>query len=735
MRELTIDGIPAFVADGPAPLSAGLVFAVGRRDESFVRGGLTHLVEHLAMSALPRTTLDANASVGLSVTEFTATGSPEQVAAFLRGVCAALADPPTDRLAVEAGVLRTEAGTTTLPATAALLGQRYGSAGLGLAAMREPALRSLTAEDVRSWARDWFVRGNAALWLSGPVPEDLVLPLADGPRPERPAQHRRELPTPAWTELPFDGSVAVGAEVPTTPALGTTLAVLRERVEEELRHRRGVAYTVAADRLVVDAWTDFAGLVTDARAGQETVAARLVWRELDRLATEGPRPEELHRERDRLAAFLADPRSGAETAAGAARSAVGGLPVMTAATLRAQADAVTSEEVRAAAAALRGAAVLGLPGGAEPPAGLPRLPEGSADVVAGRAFPPRRGSAVPRGAVLVVGEDGLSLSLGEGGQATVRWPEVVGLVRCGSRAWTLVGRAGLDVLLVAADWRDGEEALAMVRAAVPAELQVADDDSDDDGVLVVRAPVHRVRETVAVSRDSLRVVGGEEWTAVVPDGIGTALDRAVTLAGAAGFQTVGIVLRRDLADLEYVLLRGGREVDRHRWGVSSGDPRLLAEATGRPLSAVADVLADEGEPAEVLDRFVALLELPAVVPALLDGQDVPADRVDGLGMASGLRAALRGDYAAPRGSGTWVDRWARLSWTRPGWYRAAQAAAALVFALCAVGLLAVDGLGWWADVLGWVSVLLALGSLWDVRPPRREPAPGDQRPEVPTPTG
>src|SRR3712207_7403538 len=54
--ELTIDGIPVFVADGPPPLAAGLVFGVGRRDEDFVHGGITHLVEHLAMGALGRTT-------------------------------------------------------------------------------------------------------------------------------------------------------------------------------------------------------------------------------------------------------------------------------------------------------------------------------------------------------------------------------------------------------------------------------------------------------------------------------------------------------------------------------------------------------------------------------------------------------------------------------------------------------------------------------------------------------
>jgi predicted Zn-dependent peptidase len=62
VRQTSIDGVPVFQAEGPLPLTAGLVFGVGRADETFVRGGLTHLVEHLAMSAVGRQTIDANAS-------------------------------------------------------------------------------------------------------------------------------------------------------------------------------------------------------------------------------------------------------------------------------------------------------------------------------------------------------------------------------------------------------------------------------------------------------------------------------------------------------------------------------------------------------------------------------------------------------------------------------------------------------------------------------------------------
>ncbi|GAA1155256.1 hypothetical protein F4556_004909 [Kitasatospora gansuensis] len=51
---------------------------------------MTHLVEHLAMSTLPRLHHDHNASVDLALTQFTCTGRPEQVVEFLAKVCAAL---------------------------------------------------------------------------------------------------------------------------------------------------------------------------------------------------------------------------------------------------------------------------------------------------------------------------------------------------------------------------------------------------------------------------------------------------------------------------------------------------------------------------------------------------------------------------------------------------------------------------------------------------------------------
>ncbi len=720
MRQTEIDGVPVFVADGPPPLTAGLVFGVGRRDETFVHGGVTHLVEHLVMGALGRTTVEANASVDLAVTEFTATGSPERVADVLRAVCTALADLPTDRLAVDADVLRSERGLPVAPDTAVLLGELYGASGPGLAAMREPALRALTAEQVRAWARQRFVAGNAALWLAGPVPGELSLPLPVGPVPARAAWTRREPTTPAWTELPLEDRVALAAELPRTPADAATAGILRTRVEEELRARRGVAYAVELDRVPVDAERAVVVVSSDARPGESAVVARLLWREVQRLADEGPRPDELDHERALLAEHLADPRSDPEEARATARGLVSGAPVPTRPELHAAAERLDAGRVRAVAAALRDAAVLGVALGAEAPAGLPRLPQWSADRVTGRVFRPARRSAAPRGARLVAGPEGVTSDLGEGRVSTVRWADAVGLVRSPGEEWTVVGRDGTGVALVAADWRDGAAAVDLARAAVPLGLQVTDDEvHDTDGVLLLRAPGYRVQEAVGTSRDAVSLVDDGTWTAVAPDGERPAEVRAASL-GALTPRATALVLRRGHAELGYVLYRGGREVDRHRWGVLDGNPHLLATAIGRPLHDVARVLADTGAPDDVLARFAGLLGLGAPVagalPDLLAGRAVEGlQRVEGRGLARGVRAAVRGDFAPPPGQGGLVDRWARLGRARPGWYRALNAVVGLALAPLAWVLLAGGRVA-----PGVLVALLAAGSLAEVRPPRRD---------------
>jgi hypothetical protein len=720
----TVDGVPVFYAEGPAPLSAGLVFGVGRRDETFVQGGMTHLVEHLAMRAVGRTTIDVNASVDLSATEFIASGPPDRVAAFLAAVCAALADLPTDDLAVEAAVLRAEGGTVLAPAVALLLGELYGTRGAGLAAAREPALRAIGAEDVRNWTRRFFTRGNAALWLTGPVPEGLRLPLRDGPAPDRAPQPRLAPATPAWGSVPIDQRVTLGAEVAPHPALNATLGLLRARAEEELRHRRGTAYSVEAEKIGIDASTRVAVVTTDVRPGQEAFAAQVLWRELHRLADVGPAPAELEHERAEVEMHVDDPRAHLEQARATAFAAVTGIAAATAAELRRDAAGLTVDAVRQVAGALRGAALVLVPEETELQVpGLGRLPQWSAGIVTGRVFPRRRLRGVPKEARLLVGDEGASLVLGEDRRITVRWSDAVGLVRQGPGEWQLVGSDGFTLPLSEDDWRDGAEAVALARAAVPQELQVVDDDARADGLLLLRAPAHRVREAVAHERYGARLVSNGEWTAVLPDGDRTPEAVADDLSAVLGRSTTGLVLRRAHVDVGYVLLRGAKQLDRHDWGMANGDPQLLARATGRPEDHATYLLGVTGTPEEVLQHAVVALGLPPETAALLGGEaPAAAERVEGHGIAGAFRASVRGDFVAPAGTGGVMDGWLRLSRDRPGWYRSVNAFGALLAGLGLFFLATGDDVfgGGWQRTVAWVLCGSGFAScLWETRPPRR----------------
>lgn len=114
--------------------------------------------------------------------------------------------------------------------------------------------------------------------------------------------------TPALVEQPADGVVSLGAEVPALPGLTAACRILTDRLEDDLRYRRGLSYTVATDHLVVDV-DRFVAVRADCRDGQEALAARALWRGLAQLADEGPSDAELTHDREVLEEHLADPRA------------------------------------------------------------------------------------------------------------------------------------------------------------------------------------------------------------------------------------------------------------------------------------------------------------------------------------------------------------------------------------------------------------------------------------------
>ncbi|SDO33788.1 hypothetical protein [Geodermatophilus sp. DSM 45219] len=478
MQRIDIDGVPVFTADGPARTTAALVFGVGLRDETFATIEVTHLVEHLAMGALPKSHLRCNAVTDVDTTTFHATGRPEAVGAFLEGVCRALGDLPTERMELEVGVLQAESCSTAHSTLGALWAARFGLTGPGLAVADGPGPEYLAEETVRAHARRWFTRGNAAVWCSGTLPPGLRLPLPAGPRPERAVPQARPQTGPVWTTGHGAGvGLLLTAGGAGDPALTMGVEVLKERLRDTARHARGLSYSV--DSLALDLTADRreVAVVVDAREGQEDAVAGLLWRAYTELCASGPTAAELaHAVAGFEEELDADERAVTESElADAAYCAVGGLPFRPVQDVVDAWRTTTPERVAAALRGTRSTAILYVPEGVDYPGpGAPVERRYVCDVQGalpvGQTFRP---SALARllsrdsRVALVVGEQELAHRDSDGDVHSIPWELVeAALPSEDGRAVVVVGRNLCSA--VVDEQRFGRRAVAAVQARVPA---------------------------------------------------------------------------------------------------------------------------------------------------------------------------------------------------------------------------------------------------------------------------
>src|SRR5215475_6341495 len=238
-----VDGVPAFWSEHPGEFRAGLVFRVGYADERLSRRGVTHLIEHLACHPAGQSMDHANGMVNAVTTTFYAAGDPDDVNGFFRGVCQSLRELPMDRLAAECRILNIEAESRRPGPAAALLLWRYGAATYGLAGYEEYGAARLTAEQLQDWARRWFTRGNAVLWLvGGPPPAGLRLDLPDGPRMPAPAPSSALEQTPAYFTSEVSG-VAANTVLDRSAAASAYAHLLLRRLRQALRFDSAVSYS------------------------------------------------------------------------------------------------------------------------------------------------------------------------------------------------------------------------------------------------------------------------------------------------------------------------------------------------------------------------------------------------------------------------------------------------------------------------------------------------------------
>ena len=415
------EGLPTYWTESDGPFRAMLVFRVGFADEPLPLRGVSHLVEHLAITP-KRRLYTFNGWAGMSTTGFWAEGRPEEALGYLEEVCQLLAAPPVDRLEAELRILRTESSGRGTSLFHALIAARCGTRSYGAAASEEFALHHVDADTVRAWSERHFVAENAVLMLSGPPPDGFRLELGHGdsiplPQPTRIA--RLELPT---CVAAGGGVVAAGFVVERGPATGVALATLAERLTAKLRHELGLTYAVGTDYEPLGEHQAHLAIAADCtEEGVEKVTDAML-ATLDELATDGVDQQDAAHEIERFQRMLETPQEALQWYA--TGELVGVAPEDLLASVAATA-AVTPEEIAAVIARGVESMLMLIPFGHSPRPRFRAYPLWSEHAVAGRVVRPGGLVArmLSRKGGLVVGEEGISGLWGDGTITTIRWPE------------------------------------------------------------------------------------------------------------------------------------------------------------------------------------------------------------------------------------------------------------------------------------------------------------------------
>jgi hypothetical protein len=470
-----IDGVPTFWTDEPGPLMARLMFRVGQSDEPTPRGGVSHIVEHLALARLGIPDYDHNGSVEATRTYFTSSGRPDEVVAFLDAVVAGLADLPLDRILFERRILRAERDRRGFSVNGAVRWYRFGydGHGRGLGPQDdELGLDWLGPEPVRAWAAERFTRQNAACWLSKPPPAGLRLPLADGVRQNVAApvtvpgvafpSHRR-----------WDGPGATLSFISSrTPGANMISNIAHRRMRRQLRFDHGLVYDVRFEYEALGPDTTHVVFATDCPPARRGRVIGVLVDVLDELARTGPTEAELKRE---VAAFIRqlEARDGRLSVVDAlAIDHLWDGPFLSAQGLHDLRRAVTPDD---AVAALREAlpTLLAVVDADTPAGRFTDYPISSPDAIVGREHGPIGFFLLPAWKPtqrLIAGPYGISAVVSPTARMTIYYRDCVAVVHEAPQVRRLLARDGTSFAVDGAMWKDGRRAIAGIDAAIPAEL-------------------------------------------------------------------------------------------------------------------------------------------------------------------------------------------------------------------------------------------------------------------------
>lgn len=473
VRREECGGIPVWWTPVPGPLHANLVFRTGRADETFARAGITHLVEHLALSAIGEQSYNVNGSVSGEVTSFSVEGDEDEVVDFLATVCARLHDLPADRFDAERTVLRTEESRRDPNLTAALFFLRYGSRSWGLLDCPEHALRAAGFEEVQAWAHARFVAGNAALLLSGPPPRGLRLPLPPGERIAQAPAVPLQQAMPAYVKR-ASNLVGLSAVLEPGPATSAFARQVQRCFAQRLRGEQGVTYSVngSADR--VGPQRRHLTMVADTLPEQATQVVSTMLAELDRMAVEGVSSEDLAHDLDQLRRMSLQPLAAIGLAHRQLIEHLHGDERPPVADAVRRVAALSAGDIAERAAAARDSSLWLIPQQATVPAGrFHAYEEWSRTRVTGAPFAPRRRPLTSVEPVsLVLGEDGATLVMPQDHCVTVHWSECVGLLAWSSGERGLFSSDGFRIVVDPVAWDRAVELITAIDRRVPASAVI-----------------------------------------------------------------------------------------------------------------------------------------------------------------------------------------------------------------------------------------------------------------------
>lgn len=293
VQSTVIDGVPVLFASCPGPTVGTLLFRVGVGDESLLTRGITHLIEHLALSGFDQRVVAFNGSVGPTFTTFVARGTPEEVCRHLTAVAGALVQLPAERAAHEARILRAEAAqrSRSLMGHASML--RYGAAGFGLIEYEELFLQRPDHGAIAAHLRTFFTKANAVVVLSTPPTADLRFDTLPGGT-RQPVAPVASLPLrfPAWDRTQAR-MVGLSTVLPRSPVVPVATWVIAEHLRAELRERYGLSYDAGSTYEPWSAGEAHHLVYADCQPKDATLVAEQLHTELSRIVIGGVRTDDL----------------------------------------------------------------------------------------------------------------------------------------------------------------------------------------------------------------------------------------------------------------------------------------------------------------------------------------------------------------------------------------------------------------------------------------------------------